>query len=410
LGRLACGLIFLAASRAGAAADPPSSPPALPAAPVSPPAENDPAAPEVPPALEQTVRRYVELTQSAGPREWVPLIHPADIDTFHAQVSGAAEILEPLGEADGILANAGVDSLAEMKALAPFELLCRTMERQMAAAQRKAPGEMARLLESLKIDRIVPPPADSAPDAPWKIEYSLRFLVERLDIDRRLSEEAELTRSGERWYVRLKPAMHSFATRARHQVDDFTARAARDRKLAIAKPDEELEEFRISGFRRVADKQVVIEPRFSYAREFCEGLAAVRPLSRWGYIKPDGSWAIEPSFSDAKDFSGGLAPVAREIGGEERWGFVDPAGREVVPSRYESADEFAEGLAAVEKDELWGFIDAKGQLVIPHRFTSADAFHEGLAEVEWEDDEGEERSGFIDRSGKVVEEEAEDEE
>jgi hypothetical protein len=399
LGHLLCGLILLAASPAEEPADPPSPPSSSPAKPMTSPAE-----PEIPPALQQTVRRYVELTQSAGPREWVPLIHPADIETFHAQVTGAVEILEPLGEADGMLANAGVESLAAMKALAPFELLCRTMERQMASARQKAPGELERMLESLKIDRIVPPPADSHPDAPWKIEYSFRFVMEQLEIDRRLSEEAELTQADGRWYVRLKPAMHSFAARARHQVDDFKTRAARDRKLEIAKPDEELEEFRIAGFRRVADKQVVIEPRFSSAREFYEGLAAVRPLGRWGYIKPDGTWAIEPKFSDAKDFSGGLAPVAREIDDEERWGYVDPAGREVIPFRYESADEFAEGLAAVEKDELWGFINAKGELVIPHRYTSTDAFHEGIAEVEWEDEEGETLSGFIDRTGKVVEE------
>jgi hypothetical protein len=405
LGQLLCGLILLAASPAEEAADPPSPPPASPAAPVTSPAQTHPAEPEIPPALEQTVRRYVELTQNAGPREWVPLIHPADIETFHAQVTGAAEILEPLGEADEMVANAGVDSLAAMKALAPFELLCRTMERQMASARQKAPGEMERLMESLKIDRIVPPPPDSRPDAPWKIEYSVRFVVERLEIDRRLSEEAELTHAEGRWYVRLKPAMHSFATRARHQVADFTTRAARDRKLEIAKPDEELEEFRIAGFRRVADKQVVVEPRFSSAREFYEGLAAVRPLGRWGYIKADGTWAIEPKFSDAKDFSGGLAPVAREIDDEELWGYVDPAGRQVIPFRYESADEFAEGLAGVEKDELWGFINPEGELVIPHRYSSVDAFHEGLAEVEWEDEEGETRSGFIDRKGKRVEEE-----
>lgn len=404
-GHLLCGLILLAASPAEEAADPPSPPPASPAAPVTSPAQTHPAEPEIPPALQQTVRRYVELTQSAGPREWVQLIHPADIETFHEQVTGAAEILEPLGETDGMIADAGVDSLSAMKALAPFELLCRTMERQMASARQKAPGEMERLLESLKIDRIVPPPAGGAPDAPWKIEYSFHFVVERLEIDRRLSEEAELTQADGRWYVRLKPAMHSFATRARNQVADFATRATCDRKLEIAKPDEELEEFRIAGFRRVVDKQVVVEPRFSSAREFYEGLAAVRPLGRWGYIKPDGTWAIEPKFSDAKDFSGGLAPVAREIDDEELWGYVDPAGRQVIPFRYGSADEFAEGLAGVEKDELWGFINPEGELVIPHRYSSVDAFHEGLAEVEWEDEDGETRSGFIDRKGKRVEEE-----
>ena len=46
---------------------------------------------------------------------------------------------------------------------------------------------------------------------------------------------------------------------------------------------------------------------------------------------------------------------------------------------------------------------AKGELVIPHRYSSADAFDEGRAEVEWEDEEGEDHSATIDRTGKVVE-------
>ncbi|WP_193212306.1 WG repeat-containing protein [Luteolibacter marinus] len=358
--------------------------------------------PAHPPALEVTVRRYIELSQSAGPREWSPLVFPADIDSFHAQVTAAAEILEPLGEAQGLLRNAGVGSVAELTAMAPLDLFCAMLDQQFASIRRRAPGELAKLLESVRLDRIVAPSADSPPGSTWKIEYSFLFQNEQLQINRRLSEEAEVIESGGKWFIRLRPAMHSFATRARNQVADFHARAARDLKDGIANPDDELEEVRLSGFRRVDDKRIVIEPRFSYAREFYQGLAAVRVMSTWGYIKADGSWAVEPRFSDAKDFADGLAPVALEDTEEERWGYIDRGGREVIALTYGSAREFSEGLAAVEKDGRWGFIDPKGGIVIPFRYSAADSFSEGHAEVEWENEDGEEESGFIDRAGRLV--------
>ena len=46
----------------------------------------------------------------------------------------------------------------------------------------------------------------------------------------------------------------------------------------------------------------VIKPRFQYAREFSEGLAAAREEGKIGFIDNSGRWAIAPRFGDAWEF------------------------------------------------------------------------------------------------------------
>ena len=75
----------------------------------------------------------------------------------------------------------------------------------------------------------------------------------------------------------------------------------------------------------------LIAPRFEYAREFHEGLAAVaEPSGRWGYIRPDGSYAIQPEYRAAYDFRGGLAVV--DIG--KKAGVIDTTGALKLKSSY----------------------------------------------------------------------------
>lgn len=58
---------------------------------------------------------------------------------------------------------------------------------------------------------------------------------------------------------------------------------------------------------------VVIEPRFqAVSGAFSEGLAAVKQDGRFGYLRPDGSWAVTPRFTTAQPFSHGLAVVLND--------------------------------------------------------------------------------------------------
>lgn len=57
----------------------------------------------------------------------------------------------------------------------------------------------------------------------------------------------------------------------------------------------------------------MIPAKFERAGVFRRGLAAVmEPGGKWGYVKPDGSWAIQPKFTKARAFADGLAAVAEK--------------------------------------------------------------------------------------------------
>ncbi len=190
---------------------------------------------------------------------------------------------------------------------------------------------------------------------------------------------------------------------------------------------------------------VAIEYAYQEARDFHEGLAAVKQNNRWGYIdnlgrvaipfvyntpeagdfsegvafvgdhyidtsgnpafvRPDddsrawghekwGTDGQEKYFNNGMAFSQGLAAV--QSGGQ--WGYIDLSGNYAIAPIFERADSFSEGLAAVRKNGHWGYINLRGKLVIPHRFIRANRFSEGKAMVNLNG-----RRGFINKSGDIV--------
>lgn len=161
--------------------------------------------------------------------------------------------------------------------------------------------------------------------------------------------------------------------------------------------------------------------------EFHEGLArfsiSVNGEEKFGFVDTTGRILVEPQFSVAGHFSEGLAWVGNEVrrrasplnsagltfAVDGRYGFVDRTGRIVIPMRFnQRLGNFSEGLAEVRERTRTGFIDRTGAFRIPARFrrTALGAsFSEGLAAVI---EGGTERFGelqgliFIDRDGNVV--------
>jgi len=93
--------------------------------------------------------------------------------------------------------------------------------------------------------------------------------------------------------------------------------------------------------------KVVIDRQYDSAREFSEGLAAVRKGDLWGYIDRTGKVVINFTFQNAGKFSEGLAVAGRK----ERMytGYIDKTGRYAIEPKYESCLDFSEGLAAVRE-------------------------------------------------------------
>jgi WG containing repeat len=101
---------------------------------------------------------------------------------------------------------------------------------------------------------------------------------------------------------------------------------------------------------------VVIQPRFDFATDFSEGLAAVgvrkNNVMKYGYIDKTGTWVIEPQYDATLPFSEGLAPVALAASDSTsvfhlRWGYIDKTGTVVIPTQYEFASDFSGGIARV---------------------------------------------------------------
>ena len=134
--------------------------------------------------------------------------------------------------------------------------------------------------------------------------------------------------------------------------------------------------------------------KFDFNGDFSEGLAVVGVgYNLEGYIDTNMNTVIKPQFDEAKDFHEGMAAVRK---GSD-WGYINTSGNLVIPFQFNKAAPFSEGLAAVEQNGKLGYVDKQGNMVISPRFREARGFSEGMAAVEENN-----RWGFIDKTGNYA--------
>ena len=88
---------------------------------------------------------------------------------------------------------------------------------------------------------------------------------------------------------------------------------------------------------------------------------------KWGFVDVhSGKVVIPHKYDGAKDFSEGLAAIKLN----RRWGFIDETDKEFIPIMYKNVRSFKKGLAAISLNGWWGYIDISGMVVIPivHEF------------------------------------------
>lgn len=189
----------------------------------------------------------------------------------------------------------------------------------------------------------------------------------------------------------------------------------------------------------------IIEPKFDDAREFKEGMAAVKIKDKWRFIDMKGNFINSQSYDNIEDTDYGVAFVeSKEKWGlinnkgktlikpmfdyvwnfyydmarvkmGDKYGFVDTRGKLVVKPQYENASDFSEGLACVKMERGYGYIDILGKIAISPQWEYARDFHNGYAAVRKTlakdvlksflkkgNDDGPEKWGYIDRAGNVV--------
>lgn len=126
--------------------------------------------------------------------------------------------------------------------------------------------------------------------------------------------------------------------------------------------------------------KVVIQPIYSRAFNFSEGLARVNVGKASGYINTKGELVVPYRYSSTSDFSEGMASVMLAFGG--KYGYIDNTGKLRVTPRYDYATPFSDGVAVVYVNGKYGYIDKNGNYLLKPQFSMAQPFSEGLAFVE----------------------------
>ncbi|MBP2639439.1 MAG: hypothetical protein H6Q66_390 [Firmicutes bacterium] len=140
----------------------------------------------------------------------------------------------------------------------------------------------------------------------------------------------------------------------------------------------------------------IIPPRFTYARNFSDGLAAVQTAAstKWGYIDQRGKFVIAPQFRQAFDFSEGLAAVAFEPHGNI--GYIDKTGKTVILPVYQAGSPFHNGIARVQTSTTV-FIDKTGAVLLETPYKEAWEVEGGLIAFLADN-----KMGFMDWQGHVI--------
>jgi len=150
----------------------------------------------------------------------------------------------------------------------------------------------------------------------------------------------------------------------------------------------------------------VIPPQYDRARDFSEGLAAVKIGDKWSFIDATGKEVVPPQYDEAEDFCEGLAAVRIGDSKTGKWGFIDKAGKEIAPCTYDEVSYFSGGVALIRvggwSTGKWGLIDTMGKEIVPPQYDIMYGFYDGLAMVGLENDDGEMLWGFVDETGREV--------
>lgn len=318
-------------------------------------------------------------------------LYEDDVIDYQKAITEFAIKMEPFGETDDFLSRFNIGTLDALKNYTAREFLLRFLK---GTDSQIDPKESKKMLKALKIVEI-----DEA-DLIANVSYTMPFkLMDEWD---ELESSMQLLKSDGEWKVLFKPGVKQIATIFGKEIDTYHQRKSRDPEDQTA--EGELERFAIYGYRDENNK-TIIEPRFSQASEFSEGLASVQIFHKYGFIDEKGEIVITPAFGDTGIFSEGLCAVQKtpsSFRDRPKWGFIDKKGNWVIEAQFESAAQFSDGYCAVAQDDKWGYINKKGEVKIPLKFDYAAGFVEGVAEVEIEVDN--ERNSFdIDKEGNMIE-------
>jgi hypothetical protein len=142
--------------------------------------------------------------------------------------------------------------------------------------------------------------------------------------------------------------------------------------------------------------EIVVKPRYSFARDFVNDVGIVACEDKWGMVNRYGKELIPCRYDGLQFLEQTGNRIIRVYIKQPKYGLIDTLGQIAVNAVYDEIGSFNEGRLAVERNGMWGFVDRNGLEVIPCRFREVQNFSDGLAAVKLGN-----KWGFIDKQGSV---------
>ena len=102
--------------------------------------------------------------------------------------------------------------------------------------------------------------------------------------------------------------------------------------------------------------KLVIPALFDEARDFTNGVAAVRVDQKWGYIDKSGRLLVQPVYENADDLDETLAMITLNA----KTGYVNKAGQMIIEPHFSFGEPFVSNYARVGEKHMFGYIDRQG--------------------------------------------------
>jgi len=135
------------------------------------------------------------------------------------------------------------------------------------------------------------------------------------------------------------------------------------------------------------------------------GLMLQQQAGKYGFANHQGSLIVDFKYSEAREFKENLAAVKIN----DKWGFIDTTGREVIKPIYHDVTDFSEGLAGVNTFSfqmanggiVTAVIDTTGKVITTGMFYNFSGFQNGIAHY-WEGYHFSGKHIYINKQGKVI--------
>ncbi|MFT7606549.1 MAG: hypothetical protein ACI8VT_004152, partial [Saprospiraceae bacterium] len=142
---------------------------------------------------------------------------------------------------------------------------------------------------------------------------------------------------------------------------------------------------------------VVVQPQFSFARNFINDVGIVENERKWGAVDKTDKIVLPTIYDGVHFLEKTNNKILRVYNNQQKYGLIDTLGQVTVNLKYDKIGAFNERRLAVKRNGLWGFVDQNGIEVIPCRFQSVKNFNNSLTVVKLSN-----KWGVIDKLGEIV--------